>query len=397
MTTTATAPKVRPGPSAVLDVGVAAAAVAGSLLLASRGSNGLSHSGSEVLDPTVLLLLLLASVPVVAWRRSPLGVFALTASAAVLLAVLDHPVGFPFGPTAALYFLAASRNEAHPWTSATTAAVVGLFVAYLGATFIADASFPGIALSHTSLAWTAAWFAGERRRLRQEQLAELRERATRAERDAERERLLAVAEERARIARDLHDSAGHAVNVIAVRAGAARLRHEREPHRSATALEAIEELARHTVEEIDQIVGTLRDRGTGRSEVEPAPGLASLDDLAAQHAAAGLEVTLSTAGSPRPLSSATGQATYRILQEALTNAARHGAGAATVELTFDDSAIDITVTNPLLAGSPTRSGGGHGIVGMSERATLLGGTLGAQRSNGEFRLHATIPYAGHAA
>lgn len=389
----------RPRPGAVVDLTVAGAAAAGSLALALsptfRGSNGLSHSGFEGVDPAGLVLLLLASVPVVGWRRAPLGVFALTASATIFMAALEYPVGFPLGPTAALYFLAASRNETRPWTSATTAAVVGLFIAYLGATFIADASIPDIQLSHTSLAWAVAWFAGERTRLRHEQLDELRERATGAERDAERERLLAVAEERARIARDLHDSAGNAVNVIAVRAGAARLRHEHEPHRSLVALEAIEELARRTVDEIDHIVGTLRDRGAGHGEVEAPPGLASLDDLVAQHAATGLAVTLNTAGAPRPLGSATDQAAYRILQEALTNAARHGAGGATVELTFDDTAVDLTVTNPVHAGTPTRSGGRHGIIGMTERATILGGTLVAERSNGGFRVHATVPYAGH--
>ena len=140
-----------------------------------------------------------------------------------------------------------------------------------------------------------------RREQRREQLAELRDRALRAEREAERERLLAVAEERARIARDLHDSAGHAISVIAVRAGAARLRHQQDPDRSLVALEAIEELARQTAAEIDQLVGTLRDGGSANGVVEGPPSLASLETLVAHHQAAGLEVTLDTAGAPRPL------------------------------------------------------------------------------------------------
>src|SRR5206468_446811 len=123
---------------------------------------------------------------------------------------------------------------------------------------LARGGFPAPQLLHSGLAWTVAWFAGERARLRHLHMADLHERASRSEREAERERLLAVAEERARIARDLHDSAGHAISVIAVRAGAARLRHGQEPDRSLLALEAIENLARQTATDIDHIVGTLR-------------------------------------------------------------------------------------------------------------------------------------------
>lgn len=141
----------------------------------------------------------------------------------------------------------------------TTAAMVALFFAYLAMTAAGDGTFPGIELFHTGLAWAVAWFAGERTRLRREHLTELEERAVRAERETERERRLAVVEERSRIARDLHDSAGHAISVIAVRAGAARLRHDEDPERSRLALEAIEEVARETVADIDGIVGTLRD------------------------------------------------------------------------------------------------------------------------------------------
>jgi signal transduction histidine kinase len=228
-------------------------------------------------------------------------------------------------------------------------------------------------------------------------MAELSERAQRTERETERERLLAAAEERTRIARDLHDSAGHAISVIAVRAGAARLRHSQDPDRSLAALEAIEELARKTVTEIEQIVGTLREAGPGPGVVDAPPGLASLDSLIARHTAAGLNVTLETTGPLRPLGGSADQAAYRILQEALTNAARHGRGSARIDLAFGDAAVELTVTNPVGAGSSPRSRGGHGLIGMRERATLLDGTLDAERSNGLFRVRARIPYGGHRA
>jgi signal transduction histidine kinase len=386
---------VRPRSRALLDVAIAAVALAASLALLRHGGAAPARPGSRELDVIGVVLMVCSTVPLIAWRRFPLGVFAVTAGASVLLAGLGYPVDLMLGPTAALFLLAASRERDTSWTGRTTATVVGLFVAYLGATAAAQGTLPGIELLHAGLAWAVAWFAGERTRLRRQQVAELRQRALRAEREAERERLLAIAEERARIARDLHDSAGHAISVIAVRAGAARLRHHQDPDRSLLALHAVEELARQTVEEIDQIVGTLREGGPANGDVEAPPGLASLETLIAHHAAAGLEVTLGTAGTARPLGGAADQAAYRILQQALTNAARHGAGSARIDLAFADAAFELTVTNPVLADGAPRAGGGHGLIGMRERATLLGGSLEAERANGAFRVRARIPYGGH--
>jgi signal transduction histidine kinase len=388
----------RPSSGALGDLAIAAAALAGSLALLHRGIAP-SRAGSGELDLIGVVFAACSTVPLIAWRRFPLGVFAVTAVAGLLLGGLGYAVDLLFGPAVALYLLAASRDEETPWTSLTTATVLGLFVAFLGATAAAQRAFPGLELLHTGMAWAVAWFAGERTRLRGERIAELKERAVRAEREAERERLLAVAEERARIARDLHDSAAHAINVIAVRAGAARLRHSQNPDRSTVALEAIEELARQTVAEIDQIVGALRESDPPDEVVEDPPGLASLDTLIAHNAAAGLEVTFDAAGVPRALGGAADQAAYRILQEALTNAARHGAGSARIELAFDDAAVELTVTNPVLADGDggARFGGGHGLTGMRERATLLGGSLDAERANGAFRIRARIPYGSHRA
>ena len=178
------------------------------------------------------------------------------------------------------------------------------------------------------LVWGGAWLAGDRTRLRHERMAELEERALRAERDAERERRLAAAEERTRIARDLHDSAGHAINVILVHAGAGRLPAERDPPAAREAFETIEEVARETVGEIDQMVRALREDGTDGEGVEPPPGLAALDGLVERHRAAGLAVTARSSGSGDALPPAVDRGAYRILQEALTNAARHGDGSA---------------------------------------------------------------------
>jgi signal transduction histidine kinase len=383
---------VRPKSGVLIDALIATVALVGSLSQISHGGIPASGDHRSDLDLLGTLLAALASVPLLAWRRAPMGVFALTAGASVLLAALDYSLGLPLGPTAALFLLAVSRDEEHPWTPGASALVIGSLSAYLGAAAAAQESFPGSELLHTGLAWAVAWFAGERGRLRHEHMAELAERARRTERDAERERLLAVAEERTRIARDLHDSAGHAINVIGVRAGTARMRHDEDPERSRAALEEIEEIARQTVGEIDQIVGTLRDRGSETGEIAAPPGLASLNTLVAESTAGGLEVSVGTAGSPRRLTPAVDRAAYRILQEALTNAARHGTGEARVELAFEEDALQLTITNPLRDPAIETTNGGHGLIGMSERATLLGGSLDTDRGTGGFRLRARLPY-----
>jgi signal transduction histidine kinase len=180
--------------------------------------------------------------------------------------------------------------------------------------------------------------------------------------------------------------------VIGLRAGAARLRQD--PERSQATLEAIEELARKTVGEIDQIVGTLRDPGSGSGVVDAPPGLASVNTLVSRHAAAGLDLSFVSAGEPRRLDTAVDQAIFRILQEALTNAARYGTGNARVELAFGATALELTVSNPAPGERGPRPNGGHGLIGMSERASLLGGSLEAERSGGTFRVRAQLPYGG---
>lgn len=379
---------------ALVDVAIASVALIGSLALIYHGGLGASRLGSE-LDLLGGTLAAFAAVPLAGWRRAPFGVFVLIAAASTVATGFGYALGVPLGPTAALYLLAASRDAENPWTARTTAAVVALFVAYLATTSASEGTFPGIELLHTGLAWAIAWFAGERTRLQREHIVELEERALRAEREAERERRLVAAGERARIARDIHDSAGHAISVIAVRAGAARLRHAEDPERSRLALEAIEQMARQTVTEIDEIVGMLRDDGSPRRIVEAPPGLASLDTLVERHASAGLDVTIGTAGAQRPVGGPVDQAAYRILQEALSNAARHGTGSARIEVAFRDTGLELTVANPVLVAGRARSNGGYGLIGMRERATLLGGSLDAERVNGAFRLRARLPYRGH--
>jgi signal transduction histidine kinase len=379
----------------LLDGAIALAAFGGTVALLAHGL-GSSGNVTHHLDAVGTLLAVCATLPLVVWRRAPLAVFVLTTAASAASMARGYPGGPPVGPTIALYLLAASRDARHPWTRQISEIVVIMFCLHVAAFGLGHDQVPEVQIAFGALVWGLAWFAGERTRLRRQQLAELEQRALRAEREAVRDRRLAVAEERTRIARDLHDSAAHAINVIAIQAGAARLWQEQDPDRSRAALETIEEVAHRTVAEIDQIVHSLRDdeRPAAGRQVEPSPGLAALHSLIAQHSSAGLPVTVATSGEPRPLGGAADRAAYRILQEALTNCARHGAGDASVELAFRASALELTVENAVRPDVPLRvsMAGGHGLVGMCERAALLGGELEAGRRNGAFRVHARLPY-----
>jgi signal transduction histidine kinase len=376
----------------LFDAGIAAIVFALSLaLLAARGD---SAPDARNLDALGVLLAALSSLPLVARRRAPLAVFAVTAAASAVLNGLGYPPGPPLGPTVALYFLALSpeRTRAPRWLIALV--VIGLYVIHAGASGLAEDEFPTVPLLFGALVWGGAWVIGDRVRQRRARIVELEERALRAEREAERERRLAAAEERTRIARDLHDSAGHAINVILVQAGAARLLQEENPERSREALQTIEEVARETLGEIDQLVAALREddlREDADGRVEPHLGPAALDMLTARHRSAGLSVSFRERGSRRPLPPALDQAAYRILQEALTNAARHGDGSAEVEISFESSLLELGISNPIrLERVPGEAG--HGLVGMRERAALLGGSVEAGASNGVFRVRARLPY-----
>jgi signal transduction histidine kinase len=368
----------------LVDAVIAVVVLTFSLAAIARG--GFDDDG-QGLDTVAVVLVALTALPLVARRMSPLPVFTVVTAATAALYELDYGLGPPVGFAVALYTVADERDEGQEGLRRALLAVsaVVLLVPHLVREGFAPEVFLGAGV------WAAAWFAGDRSRLRRERIEELEERARTAEREAARERRLAAAEERMRIARDLHDSAGHAISVILVQAGAARLLQERDPAGARAALQAVEDVARDTLGEIDQLVRALRD-DLPAGEVEPPPGLAALEALAERYRVSGLAVTVTVDGARRPLSPAVDQAAYRILQEALTNAAWHGRGSAEVAIEFAPRALEIAVTNPAAPSSAERDGGGHGIVGMRERAQLLGGTLEAGVDNGSFSVHARLPY-----
>jgi signal transduction histidine kinase len=356
---------------------------------------GFDHSADRQLDALGGLLAAVASFPLLLRRRSPLAVFAVTAAATATLNGLSYALGPPFGPTVALFFVAADERTRAAYAR-TAAVVVAVFVAHVAATASAHSGFPTSPVLFGIVVWGGAWMIGDQVRQRRRRRVDVEERIANAARETERERRLAAAEERTRIARDLHDSAAHAINVILVQAGAARLLQQRDPEAAREALTTIEDVARETIGEIDVLVRGLRDASTpdGATAIEPPTGLAALGTLAARYRAAGLAIEIQVGGRRRPLPRGLDQAAYRIIQESLTNAARHGTGGADVGIEYGDDELELTVENPVGVAPAVPTGpGGQGILGMRERASLLGGTLEARREGERFRVHARLPYA----
>jgi len=244
-----------------------------------------------------------------------------------------------------------------------------------------------------------AWYVGRRLRMRQERAAQLlREQAAEARR--------IVIEERARIARELHDVVAHRVSLMTVQAGAAKAVAAQDPEGALRAMGAVEEAGRQALEELRHLLGVLRPE-TDPDGLGPQPGLADLPRLVEQIRRAGLDVSLATDRVAAELPARVDLFAYRIVQEALTNVLKH-AGPGThskVRLGSDSSGIVIEVLDDgrgatVLPGlDPDDAGArGHGIVGMRERARLLGGTLDARpRPGGGFSVVAHLPTGGEPA
>jgi signal transduction histidine kinase len=210
-----------------------------------------------------------------------------------------------------------------------------------------------------------------------------------------READAAVAEERTRIARELHDIISHTVSVIGLQAGAAERMLDRDPERARQPLQSIQDRARESVLELRRLFGILRD-GEEPAELEPQPRLAQLGLLLERVRAAGLDIELHVEGNPDALPAGVELSAYRIVQEALTNVLKHAeATRVDVLLRYGDRSLDLEVSDDGIGDEV--NGAGHGLIGMRERAALYGGTLTAERKpNGGFLVAAQLPRDGAA-
>jgi signal transduction histidine kinase len=350
-----------------------------------------------VAGPRLENALLLALVaPPLAWRRRwPCAALTVTAAAiaAQALLVAGHP------PSGLLYagpiLLGAYSVGAHaPWSRRAFAALAALAVAYdviyLNAQGGLTGSFNAVV---GALVWlllpTGAWLAGSYMRRRRAAAAAVAE-ATRVEREREQQRLAALEQERARMARELHDILAHSVSLMGVQAGAAEQVLAQEPERARPMLRSIQQISRDSVAELRRLLGMLRAAELG-PELAPQPGLDQLDALLAGMREAGLPVELHIEGQAHPLPAGIELTAYRVVQEALTNALKHARPSQVdVLIHYGPAQLQVLIGNDGV--SLGGNGGGHGLIGMQERVSLYGGRLDAgSHADGEFRVQAEIP------
>jgi signal transduction histidine kinase len=373
------------------------AALVGAVNLAVAVTSDTAGTGRtpwRPLDALGYLLLALGPLALVARRRWPLGVLAVVEAASLAYSARTYPEGGTgLAVFVSLYTVAAM--EQRRLVVAAVAAVTVALAVITELTFYRETMFEGEPL-YGAVVMLAAVFLGEAVRNRRAYVAELRDRAERAERTREEEARRRVDEERMRIARELHDVVSHSIGVISVQAGVAAHLLERRPDKAGEALATIRQASDEALDELHAMLGVLR-QPDGRAPLAPAPGLAQLDALVAMAEGAGLRVEVDASGAAH-LPPAVDLACYRIVQESLTNVVRHaGASSVTVTVAADGDTLVVEVTDdgPGAPGAGNGNGTRQGIVGMRERARALGGTLEAgPRPEGGFRVSARLPTMG---
>ena len=346
-----------------------------------------NQADRDPVDAAGFVLLLVGPIGLAVRRRYPVPVLVLTLTATLAYIALGYPYGPVFLSLVIAFFTTVTRGHRR---AAWVIAAVG-FTSYLAVGLLVEAK-DGPTLAHA--AGVAAWLLVV---LVVAEVARVRgERAVEAEKRREEQSRRQASEERLRIARELHDVLAHNISLINVQAGVALHLLEERPEQARTALSAIKEASKDALRELRSVLGVLRqvDEEAPRA---PAPGLARLDILVSRAEAAGLTVRTEVEGTPRPLPAGLDLAAVRIVQEALTNVARHaGATTAVVRLCYEEQDLTVEVDDDGRGvPSPTTVGTGSGIAGMRERAAALGGQLEAgPRPGGGFRVRARLPLPG---
>jgi signal transduction histidine kinase len=356
-------------------------------------------------EPGVGIGLLLMTVPL-AWRRAgtpgvrpgsawvtawtPLLVFGLVITGALIAGTHAPYVGIP-----AIMIAAYSVGAYCHYTLSSLAVLVGTAV-FVGRIFHGD--MPSVPTSAGAfLVLIPLWLAGYAIRTRQLRADDLEDKAIRLERERELATQAALAEERARIARELHDVVAHNVSMMVVQAGAALEVQTSHPEQTRAALLAIESTGRGAMTELRSLLGILSDTGEDLT-LAPQPGIAQLESLVQQVREAGLPVELQVQGQQRSLPTGIELTVYRIVQEALTNALKHSGLARTeVILAYQETELKLEILDQgTVAPPPVSREPGRGLIGMRERVALYGGTIEAgPRLPSGFAVRAWLPLAGY--
>jgi signal transduction histidine kinase len=391
-----------PGPWAI-DGAIAAVLLAfmvGQLALQSK-----PLPGQHPATPVAYLLVVVMAASLVTHRKWPLGSLAVCL-AALLLYAPGRNYAYPglvlFAMVYGITLHGTRRQSLIALISCAAAMAVGIGLQ------------PGVVGSYTTwveseLGIAIAWIVAESLRNRRARWAELRTRAERLEREREAESRRAVAEERLRIARELHDVVAHSMSVIAVQSAVGGHVMDTQPEEARHALAAIEATSRSALNEMRRLLCVLRQDGEPTGSLAPASGLADLTPLVAQVGEAGLQVWVRVEGERGPVPPGVDLSAYRIVQEALTNVIKHAAATtAGVKVSYEKGAVAVEITDDGAGMKDGRHGTGpdgpradavtspfstgHGIIGMRERVAVFGGEFAAgPRPEGGFRVFARLP------
>ncbi len=370
-------------------------------LLCLVGSTGLGTTG-----PVGLVLTLALLVPL-AWRRRapvPAAVVVVVAGLAEVVLVSEF---LPANLAAPVMVYALAAYAPRRWGR------IGLVLGLVGALLAGGRYFGGISISSgtDSIQGTvfsaaaigvlvlATWALGDLKRVRLQREQALRERADLVELERDQEVRLAAGAERARIAREMHDVVAHSLSVVIAQADGGRYAGRTDPAAATGALEQIAATGRQALTDMRSLLGVLREDGV--QEFAPQPDVAAVPALVDDVRRSGLDVDLISEGTPVELGAGTQLAAYRIVQESLTNVLKHAgpASQAWVRLQWRAQALEVSVlddgrgASAVATGDGSGPGGGHGVIGMRERAQLHGGRLAAgPRHGGGFGVHAVLPY-----
>jgi len=370
-----------------VDTAIALTVTAAQLGGAYASASWHQHSAA---GPVVYIVSAVGGASLIVRRRYPVGVLTAALAATLWAEAVSPDAAIWFALTAAFFNAVLARRR--------VAAIASLIVGYVASVWppwlIGRHGHPSAAFAlGLAVLLIGLLSAAELIRMRNQRAAAL-------QRSREEEFRRRAGEERMRMARDLHDLVAHNISVINVQANTALHLMDRQPERARSALTTINDVSRQALVELRSVLGVLRDAGESAPR-SPSPGLSRLGDLADSAAASGLTVHIDQAQWPTSLPADVDVAAYRIIQEALTNAAKHSGGTkATVAVGYDDGALVIEVADdgipqPAARPSGPGNGPGHGVIGMTERANTLGGTLQAgPRPEGGFGVWARLPVRG---
>jgi signal transduction histidine kinase len=318
-------------------------------------------------------------------RRFPLAAYVVSCTGLILIAANWYDAGlYVLANVISLYSVGAYATR--------LLSVIGLIIGLGGVVWywviVPDTPFPWLPATVVA-AWALAWVAGQAEAQRRRAAAEVVQRAEEAEARRQTELSAAVADERGRITREVHDIVGHSLNVMLLQAGASRRMFDRDPQASAAALATVEAVGREAIAELDRVLDSL----DGDADRHPLPGLDDIPALADRFTDAGLPVRVVVEGEARPVPRSVQLTAYRVVQEALTNVAKHAGGEpAEVAIAYEPHGLALRVTDTGRAagtGSP-----GRGLAGIRERVSALGGATDAgPRPSGGWMVRCTIPTA----